>query len=294
MSAKDDIFAYYNFLPVLADHILDLPAHHYINMGIRPNHTYPPFVVKNIKSDEIIFVKTDLLPYFFNTYYARIKVPFYLITGVSDYPIDERYRIFLDQDKIIKWFGHNITIMHSKCIKIPIAFDERERRRGSSANGEGGDQVLLQKLYNQKRGFSSKKNKLLVTHIGNTHSSRKNVTKYFEGKDFAHFIGKKSFEDYMEKINEYKFVLCPRGNGEDTHRFWEVMLMGSVPVVERNGLVDFFGIFPCIIVDKFGDVNEKLLLEFVYDEEKSKNIKTYLFIEDFKVFFKNNTKGKSY
>jgi hypothetical protein len=72
------------------------------------------------------------------------------------------------------------------------------------------------------------------------------------------------------------------------------MLMGSVPVVERNGLVDFFGIFPCIIVDKFGDVNEKLLLEFVYDEEKSKNIKTYLFIEDFKVFFKNNTKGKSY
>ena len=287
-------FVYYNYLPLLASHIIDLPRSNYLSVGITPKHNNPPFHVEDIKRNDIIFVKTDLLGHFFHHYYNQLQVPFYLITGVSDYPIDERFVDILNHEKIIKWFGHNITITHPKCVKLPIAFDENERCRGGPADGESGDQLLLQKLYEQRKTFRSKKNKLLVTHIGNTHSSRKHVTKYFEDKTFADFIGKKSFEDYMEKINEYKFVLCPRGNGEDTHRFWEVMLMGSVPVVERNGLADFFGIFPCIIVDKFADVNGQRLTEFAYDEEKAKNIKTYLFIEDFKVFFKNNTKGKSY
>ena len=242
--------------------------------------------MENIKSHDVIFVKTDLLGFFLNNYFNKISVSFYLVTGVSDFPIDERFRVFLNRGKIIKWFGHNITISHPKCIKLPIGFDENERCRGGPADGEGGDQQLLEELYNQRKNFRDKKDKLLVTHIGNTHSSRKNVTKYFEDKNFADFIGKKIFEEYMKKINEYKFVLCPRGNGEDTHRFWEVSLMGSIPVVERNGLADFFGKFPCIIVNKFSDVNEKRLSEFIYDEEKAKNIKTYLFIKEFEKFFK--------
>ena len=269
-------FIYYNFLPLLASHIIDLPRRNYLSIGITPKHNNPPFLVENIKKNDIIFVKTDLLGYFFHHYYNLIQVPFYLVAGVSDYSIDKRFLDILDHEKIIKWFGHNITISHPKCIKIPIGFDEIEH-----LHALGGDQKLLQKFYERKKIFSSKKNKLLITHIGNTHSSRKNVTKYFEDKTFADFIGKKGFKDYMNKINEYKFVLCPRGNGEDTHRFWEVSLTGSVPVVERNGLADLFGKFPCIIVDKFDDVNEKRLLEFVYDKEKAKNIKTYLFIEDF-------------
>ena len=32
-------------------------------------------------------------------------------------------------------------------------------------------------------------------------------------------------------MNEYKFVACPRGNGIDTHRFWETLYRGSVPIV---------------------------------------------------------------
>ena len=33
---------------------------------------------------------------------------------------------------------------------------------------------------------------------------------------------------------EFKFVACPRGNGTDTHRFWETLYRGSIPVVKSS------------------------------------------------------------
>jgi hypothetical protein len=32
----------------------------------------------------------------------------------------------------------------------------------------------------------------------------------------------------------FQFIACPRGNGTDTHRFWETLYRGSVPVVKRS------------------------------------------------------------
>ena len=36
---------------------------------------------------------------------------------------------------------------------------------------------------------------------------------------------------YAKVASSYSYVLCPRGNGLDTHRFWETLYRGSVPVV---------------------------------------------------------------
>ena len=57
-----------------------------------------------------------------------------------------------------------------------------------------------------------------------------------QNKNFIERADKLKFHDYIKKLNDYKFVLCPRGKGTDTHRFWEILLVGSVPIVEKNGL----------------------------------------------------------
>jgi hypothetical protein len=117
-----------------------------------------------------------------------------------------------NDDKIIKWFGFNITIEHDKIFKIPIGFEENELT--------GGNQVLLDKLYKIKRSFTNKQNKILITNFGNTHSSRTNLDKLFKNNDFLYnFKERLPFEQFMQKIDQYKFVLSPRGNGVDTHRF---------------------------------------------------------------------------
>lgn len=280
-------FIFYNYLPVIANHIIDIRDISPNHPGYRiAHHNHPPFIIKNIKSNDIIFVKTDFLPDFFIKVYPLIKTPFYLLTGSSDYEIDSRYTGYLNENKIIMWGGFNITIEHKKIFKIPIAFEENEL--------PGGNQALLTKLYDNKLSFTNKINKVLITSLGNTHHSRNNIISIFHNKDFCVRLNNRlSFEDFMNTISKYKFVLSPRGNGVDTHRFWEILLMGSIPIVESSGLDSLYDKFPCIIVKSFQQVNKTLLDSYKHNNEKEQNIEKYLLTNNFKeIFYQmvNNTK----
>jgi hypothetical protein len=39
---------------------------------------------------------------------------------------------------------------------------------------------------------------------------------------------------FLRDIRNHTFVVCPRGNGVDTHRLWETLYMGSIPIVQRD------------------------------------------------------------
>jgi hypothetical protein len=41
---------------------------------------------------------------------------------------------------------------------------------------------------------------------------------------------------YLQSIRKHDFVLCPRGNGRDTHRLWETLYLGSIPIVKFGEL----------------------------------------------------------
>ena len=49
------------------------------------------------------------------------------------------------------------------------------------------------------------------------------------------------------------FALAPVGNGIDTHRFWEILWLGRVPVTLHNPVVDSFPGLPALILDKWED-----------------------------------------
>ena len=167
-------------------------------------------------------------------------------------------------------------------MQIPIGFGECERHVGGPADMEHGDQNILKKSHENRIKFQDKKNEVLVTYIGNTYKTRIGLIDKLRKKKFIHISDKLRFEDYMIKINEYKFVLCPRGCGTDTHRFWETILMGSVPIIESCGLDDLYNKFPCIILDNFDNLNIKCLENFEFDNKKSLNTEKYLVLENLK------------
>ena len=281
---EENIFLFYNFCPSICQHIIDFPKKEYIKWGIFPKHNYPQFNIDSIKDGDKVYVKPDLIDIFFSRYFKDIKTKFILITSGGALGIPPRFKIFLDNPKILKWYGTNIMFSHDKIHKIPIGFEENERKRGGSADGIGGDQKLLSSLYDDKINFNDKKDKILITYIGNTHESRREI---FDKLNINLYdkLEKIPFDKYMEKINEYKFVLCPRGFGIDTHRFWETLLMGSVPIVEKSELDDLYDKFPCIIINSFNDINKDLLDNFLYNFEKSKNIENYLILDNFLYLF---------
>ena len=86
---------------------------------------------------------------------------------------------------------------------------------------------------------------ICIPYHGNTHGSR----------TLEPTLSKLPFEDYMTEIGKHKFVVSLRGNGLDTHRVCEILLMGSVPVILRSGLDDMYERFPCLLVDSFDAID---------------------------------------
>jgi len=67
-----------------------------------------------------------------------------------------------------------------------------------------------------------------------------------------------------QKTLDSRYALCPRGCGVDTHRFYECIYLGCVPIVVRTNTV-FDRLyapgtgFPCLVVERWADVTEELL-----------------------------------
>ena len=64
---------------------------------------------------------------------------------------------------------------------------------------------------------------------------------------------------FLQSIRNHKFVLCPRGNGVDTHRLWETLYMGSIPIVKRHIAMEDFYDLPVCWIDDWTQVTESFL-----------------------------------
>ena len=224
----------YNRLPLLANVVFDA---NYANTGVTAQHSYPfryPF-----QKGDIVFVKTDYLSYVLKTY--PITVPITLVTGVSDLsPSQEDCESILQCENVRNWIGCNIPVSHPKIRKVLIGVGEPGR--------QNGNHDVLKRLHLNRPSWNEKKDDVCVPYHSNTH----------EDRQLAHTLPKLPFEEYMKEIGKYKFVRCVRGNGLDTHRFCEILLMGSVPVIDHSPLDDLYSQFPCKFVGE----------DFVWNDSK--------------------------
>lgn len=67
---------------------------------------------------------------------------------------------------------------------------------------------------------------------------------------------------YLRNLRTSGLVLCPEGNGVDTHRFWETLYMGGVPVVTKNPMMEFFySNLPVIKLNTWSELENRSLIE---------------------------------
>jgi hypothetical protein len=75
---------------------------------------------------------------------------------------------------------------------------------------------------------------------------------------------------YLQEIKSSKFVLCPRGNGIDTHRIWETLYMGSIPIVVYEETHHLLTDLPILFIENWDEVTYDFLNE-KYEEMTKKN-----------------------
>ena len=69
-----------------------------------------------------------------------------------------------------------------------------------------------------------------------------------------------SLSDYFEAVIHSRFVLCPAGMGVDSHRLWETLILGSIPIVEYSpGWDTVLDDLPALFVTNFDEVTPELL-----------------------------------
>jgi hypothetical protein len=67
---------------------------------------------------------------------------------------------------------------------------------------------------------------------------------------------------YLRNLRTNGLVLCPEGNGVDTHRFWETLYMGGVPVVTKNPVMEYFYTnLPVIQLNDWSELKNRSLIE---------------------------------
>ena len=263
-------FINYNWMPTVADHVLDFDDSFYVNAGISRLHQKENLHPDEVKEGDIVFVKTDYIYHgqFINIL-KLIKNKFTLISAGSSYNVSLGHPSYLDilnSDKVKYWFCTNPpNIDHPKLIATPIGFEEKER--------EGGDQEVIKKHWDNKLRWDDKINKLYLSYHTLGHNPSRDKK------------NKLSFDKYLDEMGKYKYTICLEGSGFDTHRNYESLLVGSIPIMIDSSVKKIYKDWnlPSIFVDNWTDIRSNFDLYKNNDLNKlSKNVSNFLNISSHK------------
>jgi hypothetical protein len=175
------------------------------------------------------------------------------ITGMSDYSIRDETSLRFD-GLYKKWYGINVTRIDPNIISVPLGVD-------THSDGSGRKAAIL---YNISRESHPLAETLAYMNFSvHTYPQERAIVDLF----FSELPWVKSelniglpYETYCRNVRAHKFMFCPRGNGPDTHRFWESIYLGSIPIVlDYPEMSTFFSKLPCVKVKSWFSVTEELL-----------------------------------
>lgn len=224
----------------------------------------------------VIFVVPDRLETFFTTKHPLISVRYVLVTHNSDDAVPGRFVHYLDDPKLIHWFGQNPSIaQHPKFTPIPIGIANQYWAHGKK------------EMFNVAMDKKRKVTKDITLYInfapGTGYIDEEAFRIYAaERADALNILGTKSFSylaprkapaDYLMDVARSKFVASPRGHGLDCHRTWEALLMGSYPIVKTSPLDSAYKDLPVVIINDWSEITEAFLQK-KYDELSSKSWNT--------------------
>ena len=218
-----------------------------------------------IKRNDIIFTHTGNLDnLFYHLKHIDKDFNLTLITHQSDTMITKK--IFEKKPKCInKWFALNVDYKNNNLTPLPLGI----------ANDYSYEKNIVSKDLNKnisEKNYFKNKVSLYINFNENTNKKERSWIKpYFKKFDWATVEEDTlSLKEYSEKIQNSSFVICPWGNGVESHRIWETLLLGSIPVVKNHITFSNLENLPILFVNDFKEINKEKLENFLETLEKNK------------------------
>lgn len=260
------------FLP---DQIKSLNLKKYKKVNEFGNYYYIRNYDFKLKENDIIFSRIEDLKLLFHFLSKVNLVNIKIICHQSDLSLNKN--IFLKKPKCIsKIYSVNVDYISEKLISIPIGIANRHEK-----NLKEEDFLHKQELIENNFSNRNKKNLLFVNFQESTnYKVRSGVYEIYCKQKWAR-VEKPTLKKntYFHYLSEANFTLTPYGNGYDTHRFWEALYAGSIPVLEDHSAYNYAKDLPVLFVDNIKNVNESILKNYLNNLDLKKFKFEKLFFE---------------
>lgn len=223
----------------------------------------------------IIFVKTDLLPYYVACL-QKIDFPYILITASNDdhcVPtlfMPHRDKLYNDtimntvveSPNLIQWYTKNPAVTHRKIRSVPLG--AKWQWKTTQFFGESKKDhmnIYAEHCMTPKQNMlnSELKTELLYfnftvgttnTPLYSAHKNIRNVAKNALVKNHFSFQDNMPFPEYIKTLKKYKFSASPPGRGIDTHRTWESLMVGTIPIIIHTPQDHLFEQLPVLLIQE--------------------------------------------
>jgi hypothetical protein len=217
--------------------------------------------IDNLKEENVVYTHTMYARELFDTI-RSIPSLFTVITHNSDINIDDSFKL---PENVSKWYSQNVNVVDKRIESIPIGLENERWFPGLHKKEK------MNFLLTKPKGC---RNWLYMNHnIKTNPKARQGVYDLLKDEVWVTAENGKNgydFNRYLENIYNHRYVICPQGNGMDTHRFWECLYMGTVPIVKKDINNSFYSDMRVLYVNNWEEITEELLAERWNDFKEDK------------------------
>lgn len=200
---------------------------------------------KEISHAKVIHVRSDFLLEFLSDFGRALNARL-LLVGSSDLPIEFDLDTLLPKSVLRAYVQNSLVSDNQRIFTLPIGIEDL-------ALGLNGLPSLM------TPGSTVRKRKILIGPFSLTHPERTTLLQSALNCREAFIVSERcSPKTYSRLAQQFQWIACPAGNGMDTHRLWESLYRGSIPVVKRSHWSSSLSIYKLPLLEITSWSNEEL------------------------------------
>jgi hypothetical protein len=218
-------------------------------------HNAAPCENRAFRQGDAVFCKIDEVWRVFRAL-RRTRKRIVLVTGEGDKPVAPALWA-RKPPHVAHWLGTNMFVDDSVATPVPLGL-----------GNAGGKASLHWQEIRQACQNPPQREGLLYANFGTSSNPlvRKPLLDWVRHQDQAWITtethsAESGKSGYLSQLLSHHFVLCPPGNGEDTHRMWEALYCGAIPVVRESPAMRLFKDLPVLFVTDLEGISERTLRE---------------------------------
>lgn len=237
----------------------------------------------DLSSGDIVWLQSYYVPLFYNTILPKLETPIVLVISDGDESFPSNFTHLIDVEDLIQHpylihiFAQNCDYKgphRHKVTPIPIGIDFHTRahripfKEKTTQTPEQQESILNAVLQTFKPTDKRKKRIYVDFHLHDTLANgcfqrylevgetRSEIFSKIQTTNLVDVSKFQSRTSLWKTKGEYAFSICPPGNGLDTHRIWEDLVLGCIVIVKHSPLDLLYRGLPVIFIQDWNEITE--------------------------------------